>query len=212
MLSELAREARLARVAAGLSQAEVGRAIGVSREAVSRFERDANANPGVLFLARMFRVLGMSLTARAWPDGSPRRDAAHAAVLSAFAQLLHQSVPWRTEVTFPKPGDRRAWDAVASIGSIRIGVEAETRPRDGQDLQRRLNAKRRDGAVDHVVLLLSDTRWNRAFLRSWWDEIRVDLPGTSSQILEALGSGRDPGMSGVVLVKIGGARRRHPAA
>ncbi len=202
MLDELAREARLARVTAGLSQADVGRAIGVSRETVSRLERGAFANPGVLFLTRLFRVLGMSLTARAWPDGSPRRDVAHAAVLTILQRSVHPSVRWRTEVLFPNPGDRRVWDAVASIGQTRIGIEVETRVRDGQELQRRLNAKRRDGAVDHVLLVLADTRSNRAFLRTWREEISQDLPGRSEDILDALRNGRDPGTSGIVLVKV----------
>ncbi len=201
-MSELAREARLARITAGLSQTEVGRSIGVSRETISRFERDAYANPGVLFLARLFRVLGMSLTARAWPDGSPRRDAGHAGLLTALARVIHPSIGWRTEVPFPIPGDRRAWDAVASIGAVRIGIEAETRARDGQELQRRLNTKRRDGAVHHVLLVLSNTRSNREFLRTWRDEVRADLPGRSRDILHALQTGRDPGVSGVVLIDV----------
>ena len=69
--------------------------------------------------------------------------------------------------------DQRAWDAVittvAQAGDGRprrclIGVEAETRLRDLQALQRRLALKRRDGGVDRVILLVADTRSNRAIL------------------------------------------------
>ena len=65
----------------------------------------------------------------------------------------------------PNAGDRRAWDAVIGIARVRIGVEAETRARDEQELERRLSLKRRDGGVDHVILLLADTRSNRLFVR-----------------------------------------------
>jgi len=201
-LADLAREARLARTNAGLSQAEVGRAIGVSREKVSRFERGADTDPGLLFLSRLFATLGMSLTARAWPDGSPRRDQGHANVLRALARLLHPSAGWLTEVLLPTPGDRRAWDAVIAIGAIRIGVEAETRPRDGQDLQRRLRLKLRDGGVDYLLLVLSDTRSNRLFLRSWATEVATDFPTPAADMLAALREGRDPGGSGVLLLKV----------
>jgi hypothetical protein len=41
------------------------------------------------------------------------------------------------------------------IAGLRIGVEAETRARDRQELQRRVALKRRDGGVDRVILLLA---------------------------------------------------------
>jgi transcriptional regulator with XRE-family HTH domain len=203
MVQELARECRIARAAASLSQAMVGRALGVSRERISRFERGDDVDPGFLFLVRLFAVLGMSLTARAWPDGSPRRDAVHGYLLSAFANVLHPELGWRIEVPLPASRDRRAWDAMITIGQTRIGVEAETQLRDGQALQRRLNLKMRDGGVDHLLLVVSDTRSNRAFLRWWAAEVRGDLPGGSTELLDALRAGRDPGKSGIVLLKVG---------
>ena len=53
---------------------------------------------------------------------------------------------------------------VTGIG-FRIGIEAETRARDGQELERRIATKQRDGAVAAVILLLADTRSNRQFLQ-----------------------------------------------
>ena len=47
LIADLAREFRIARVNVGLSQAEVGRALGVSRERISRFERGADTDPGL---------------------------------------------------------------------------------------------------------------------------------------------------------------------
>jgi hypothetical protein len=97
-------------------------------------------------------------------------------------------------------GDLRAWDAVASVAGARVAVEAETRPRDVQELQRRLAVKLRDdGSVAGVVLLLSDTRYNRALVRDHGDALRADLPLTAAAVLAALVNGRSPGGSGIVL-------------
>ena len=201
VVADLAREFRTARVNVGLSQSEVGRALGVSRERISRFERGADSDPGLLFLVRLFAVVALSLTARAWPDGSPRRDRAHANLISALVRRLHPSARWRTEVPLPNPGDKRAWDAVIGVAGVRIGVEAETRPRDGQELHRRLQLKLRDGGVDHLLLVLSDTRANREFQDSWATEVRADFPVAAVAMLAAIDDGRDPGGSGIVLIR-----------
>ena len=83
---------------------------------------------------------------------------AHIALLRRLQSALGPRVGWRTEVPLPGGGDRRAWDALIGVGATRIGVETETRARDAQSLQRRLALKKRDGGVDHVILLLADTR------------------------------------------------------
>jgi hypothetical protein len=84
--------------------------------------------------------------------------------------------------------------------SFRIGVEAETRPRDAQALQRRLALKRRDGGVDHVLLALAATRGNRAFLREAGRAFAPDFPVTGRDAIAALAAGRDPGGSTIVLL------------
>ena len=86
------------------------------------------------------------------------------------------------------------------LPGVRIGVEAETRARDSQDLQRRLNLKRRDGRVDHVILLLADTRHNRDFLRSCSDSFLADFPVPQHRALELLGASTDPGGSAIILL------------
>jgi hypothetical protein len=51
-----------------------------------------------------------------------------------------------------------------------------------------------------VILLLSDTRHNRALVRDHGEVLRVDLPLPASAILAALAEGRNPGGSGIVLI------------
>jgi hypothetical protein len=80
-----------------------------------------------------------------------------------------------------------------------VYVDAETRIRDVQALERRTALKRRDTGTDRVILLIADTRSNRAILASLRGSLIHDaLPGTT--ILAALKSGRDPGGSGIVLL------------
>jgi hypothetical protein len=97
-------------------------------------------------------------------------------------------------------GDQRAWDALMLIEGAQVAVEAETRPRDVQLLQRRLAMKRRDDPRPAaVVLLLADTRYNRALVRNHGDALRADLPAPGAGVLEALSQGRVPAGSGIVL-------------
>lgn len=199
-IKELGEQLRLARVAAGLSQGDAGRACGVSYSKVGRIERDEDHGVSVVELAQLLAVVGLQLSARAYPHGSPSRDRAHGELLARLRKGLPAGIGWRTEVPLPNPGDLRAWDALVRLDGRRIGIEAETRPRDGQDLQRRLALKRRDGGVDHMILLLADTRSNRAFVREWAETFRADFPLDGRAALEALCAGRDPGGSAIILL------------
>lgn len=100
----------------------------------------------------------------------------------------------------PVVGDLRAWDAVISGRGWRCGIEAETRPRDVEGLERRLALKQRDGDVDFLVLLLLDSRRNRELVREFADRLaeRFSVPG--SLVLERLAAGISPGGSGIVLL------------
>lgn len=98
------------------------------------------------------------------------------------------------------PGDRRAWDAVVTIASSRIGIEAETRLRDIQAVVRKLELKRRDGDVDAVVLLIADTVSNRRALAEHRPALRLALPLDGSAILRRVRAGKSPGDSGIVVL------------
>lgn len=80
---------------------------------------------------------------------------------------------------------------------IRIGIEAETRPTDLQELQRRLALKKRDGEVHRLILVLADTEWCRRLVRLNDMETMFPVPGKIA--LRALAEGRDPGGDAVVL-------------
>jgi transcriptional regulator with XRE-family HTH domain len=201
ILGDLGREVRQARVEHGLSQTAVAAAARTSRAQVSRVERAQAPRVSVPELSRLLAVVGLELSARAYPAGPPVRDAAHRALLDRFRARVAPSVAWRFEVPVGRAGDLRAWDAVMLVESIEVAVEAETRPRDVQALQRRLAAKRRDDpGVSSVVLLLANTRHNRTLMKEQEAALRADLPLPAQSMLRALAEGRDPGGSGVVLV------------
>ncbi len=151
-------------------------------------------------VARALAVVGLDLSVRAYPKGSPLRDRAHVELLERLRLRIGPTVRWATEVPLPNPGDRRAWDALARVAAVRIGIEAETRARDSQELKRRLELKRRDGGVDHVILLLADTRHNRAFLRAAGEGFREAFPVPARIVLDRLAAAVDPGGSGIVLL------------
>ena len=197
-LNQLGNEVRHARLASDLSQTAAGAAIARSGAWWSRMERGELPQLSVADVGRAFAVVGMDLHIRGYPAGPPLRDKAHVELLERFRRCLHSRVDWRTEVPLPNVGDRRAWDALIRVARIRIGVEAETRARDAQALQRRLGLKRRDGGVDHLVLLLADTRSNRAFLRAAGAGLLLDFPIPGQTALARLAAGIDPGGSAII--------------
>jgi hypothetical protein len=142
----------------------------------------------------------MDLTVRAYPVSSPLRDAGHVALLQRLASRCSSSWRWSVEVAVDVPGDLRAWDASLTGAGVRIGVEAETRLRDIQALQRRIDGKRRDSRMDRVLLVVADTRSNRTALRAARIVLASSYPVPSRDALADLAAGRDPGGDAIVVL------------
>lgn len=83
-----------------------------------------------------------------------------------------------------------AWDAL---------VEAETNLGDIQLVERRASAKQRDLDATRLILLVSDTRHNRAVLRLH-PELRERFPIDQRTALGRLGQGHDPAGDCLVIV------------
>jgi transcriptional regulator with XRE-family HTH domain len=193
-------ELRNARLDRGLESKAVARAVGLSPAQYSRIERGQSTSISIVAAAKMLSTVGLELSVRTYPQGEPLRDAAHVALLERLRGTLHRSLKFTTEVPFPSPGDRRAWDAVIRGSEWRYGIEAETRPRDRQALERRLALKLRDGDVDGLGLLLLNSRHNREFARVHRDVLKDRLPIPSGRAIELLGAGVYPGGSSVILL------------
>jgi transcriptional regulator with XRE-family HTH domain len=198
-LARIGDEVRLARTARGLSQAAVGGAAGVSRVKVARAEAGGPSVP-ILDYGAVCAAVGLDLSLRAYPVGPPLRDRAHAALLERLRSRLDTSLRWATEVPLPNPGDMRAWDTAVRGTDFRIGVEAETQVRDGQELERRLSTKLRGGAVDSVILFLSGTRSNRLYLRERAAALRATFPVGARSALAALAAAHSPGGNSIVVL------------
>lgn len=197
--AEAARELRLARMTAGLSQRTIALEARVSHATVGRVERGEEPEVSIELLDRLAAAVGLSMTVRFFPDGDPIRDAGHSKLLARLKSRIHPELRWRTEVPLPRPGDRRAWDAVIRGAGWTVGVEAETRLRDAQAVVRKVGMKLRDGDVDHVVLLVADTRGNRAAITA--ASVELDGYGVHQRhALAALAEGRAPGGNAVVIL------------
>ena len=193
-------ELRNGRLDRGLGGADIARAVGISPAQYSRIERGLTDSLSFEQASVLLAAVGLDLSVRVHPGGEPMRDAAHIALLERFRACLHRSLRLMTEVAFPTAGDLRAWDAVVLGPDWRHGVEAETRPRDRQALERRLALKLRDGDVSSMSLLLLDSRHNRDFLRAHGAALAERFPIGGRRSLELLRAGVDPGGNSIILL------------
>ena len=192
-------DVRRARRSLGLSLASVAQVGGRSASSLSRIERGRVRNVPLLTLARLCEIVGLELSARAYPGGQPLRDARHAALLERLHVKVGSGLRWSLEVPLPGAGDQRAWDAMVSGRGWRYGIECETNPVDGQALIRRLSMKRRDGLVDGIILIVPDTRQARLFRREFAPLLATDFPIPAARAIRHLASGTDPGGSSIIV-------------
>lgn len=195
----LGQEGRELRLRIGLSQSDLARALGCTRQWIGRFELGRLRVVDLRRVTRLFMFLGHKVVVTAYPTGEPLRDAGQARLLERFNARL--SPVWRrfSEAVMPLPGDLRAWDELLR-GPVTIGVEAETRPSDLQAIKRSIAAKQRDSGVDRVVLLVADTTANRRMLREHVGIVRQAFPLDTRSCLAALSAGRDPGADALVVI------------
>ncbi len=147
----------------------------------------------------LYAVLGHQLSVKGYPIGEPIRDAGQLRLLDRMRGRVHPAFRWTAEAPMPIAGDLRAWDARLD-GPVSIGVEAETRLSDLQQLQRRVALKQRDSGVDRVVLLVASTHHNREAMTGAIATLRQSMPLDTRETLWALGAGRDPGANGLVIL------------
>jgi hypothetical protein len=201
ILRELGTANREARIGAGTSQTVAGAGVGMSRSQVVRLEDAANPNASLRQLNRLAAANGYKLVVRAYPDADPIRDVAHARLLERLRRRCVAPLEWRPEVPLPEPGELRGWDSNIFRGPARVAIEAETRIRDGQALERRLMLKLRDDPrVDVMVLLVADTAANRRALPLIREQLRSMFPADGREVLAALSTGQLPTRSGIVLL------------
>jgi len=196
----MGRELRSARLSASISQREVGARVGISHAQLGRIERAELEGVTIDQLSRACSALGLRLIVRAVPNADPALDAGQLRLLERFRAVLPPGMPFWTEVALPRLGDLRAWDGLLRINGSRVAVEAETRLRDIQALERRLSLKLRDGDADVLILAVSDTENNRRMLDLHREALRAMFPLDGHQVLRALHAGEAPTASGIVVL------------
>ena len=194
------RRIRNARINSGLSQGDAGAAVRMSHAQFGRIERGVLEELTVEQLARAAAAVGLELSVKLYPAGDPVRDRAQLGVLERVSAILPGACRWRREVPLPAPGDLRAWDAVVELERQRIALEAETRLGDIQALDRRLSLKQRDGRMPVLLLVVADTRTNRAILAAHREALRATFPLDGREIRAAFASGRLPDRNGLLVI------------
>lgn len=196
-------ELRVARHILGRSLGSVAAASGVSAPQLSRIERATHQTVTVDQLARIGAAVGLDVRVRAYPGPDPLLETAQIALLTRLRGRIHPTLRLRHEVTLPIPGDQRAWDAM--IEGLRgptsiLPVDAESRLVDGQAQIRRILLKLRDSGLEHVLVVVADTKRNREALAVGASTILSEFPIPPRRAMSALASGEHPGGSAMVLL------------
>ena len=158
--------------------------------------------PDPIQLACWGAMVGLDVPIRAFPSGSPLRDAGQLRLIArARAEIGEQAWTWRTEVPVGNdPRDRRAFDVVLSGKAGRIGLEAITRLTDAQAQVRAAILKQEAAGLERLVLVLAQTRHNRAAVRDAAPTILGPFPAAPRVVMRALRDGELPTANGIVLV------------
>ncbi len=198
--AELGAELREARLARGLRQVDVARAVVASHARVSRVELGLLRQLAIADVMRHAAAVGLRLHARFYPAAGGLRDAAQLDLLRGLRARIGDRWTWQLEAPLPIPGDQRAFDALLARGEATIAVEAITRLRDAQSQLRAATRKQRDGHATRLVLLIRASEANRAALATAADVLATAFPLGTRRTLAALSAGEDPGENGIVLI------------
>lgn len=201
IIDDAIREFDATRRALGLSMAEVGAVIGMSRSQVGRLVRRELPDVTVKQICRLYAAIGLHATLRGYPEGDPLRDSGQVRLLGRLRPRVAATLAWHVERGLQGWRDARAWDVVLDGHGCTDGVEAVTRFGDAQAIQRRAMRKLRDDpSVQHLFLVIAGTHANRATLAATRESMRADLPLDTRVILQAWGEGRCPGAGGIVVI------------
>ena len=197
----LTDDLREARLAAGLSQSEIARALGSSASQIGRIERGEQGRVAIEDVAAFAASVGLRLSVNLYPVGGRLRDARQLQMIERYRRLTVEG-GWRIglEVPIGRPGDLRAFDLVLTRGSAVIAHEFVSRLRDVQAQVRPLLLKQRDAGIERLVLVVGASRGNRQAVAEAQSVLRESFPGGTKATLAAIRAGRDPGANGLVFI------------
>jgi len=190
---------REARLASGLRQVDVARAVGASASGIGRVERGETRRLAVLDLAAHAAAVGLKLSMSLYPAGGRLRDARQLEMINRYRRRVAPG-GWSAVLEAPAggAGDLRAFDLVLSRGQIKIGHEFISRLRDVQAQIRPIQLKQRDSGISRVVLVLAATNANRRAADEAGQALLDAFPLPTKSVVRALVRGNDPGANGIV--------------
>lgn len=204
-IQRLGTDARMARVAEGMSQAAVASRAKVSQTSVGRLEA-GDARLSVMIIGSVFSALGMELSLRAFPGAGVRlRDSGQIALTEVIHLEAHPS--WRLSLEAPV-GDQngQAADVLLLGRSFGIHIEVESALVDLQAQLRKGQLKRdwlarRAGINLAFVMALRESERNRAAVRNVASVVRAALPAPSREVLAALRGGLALNRDGLLWIR-----------
>ena len=200
LLQRLGRELRLARIAAGLSQAAVAARIGTSKAQVSRVEHGRVQRLSLMATSRHASAVGLRLAAQLYPGSRRVLDAPQLALLNRVRGRIGAVWTWELEVPMPQERDLRAVDARLTHAGVTIAMEAITRLADVQAQVRAAQLKRRDIGAMRLLLAISDTNANRRAMAEARPMLAEAFDTSTRRVLALLAAGRDPGRDSLIIL------------
>ncbi|MDQ2688718.1 MAG: hypothetical protein M3Y29_00400 [Chloroflexota bacterium] len=205
-VSKVGADVRLSRSTNGMTVRQAADRAGVAWSTQARVEL---GDPGVTVetLCAVTEAVGLDLVLKTYEGRRPSlRDTGQLAMAEQLCARVHPSLRPTVELLVGQHGE--AID-VALFGADEIvACEIERMIVDLQDQYRRADRKRQALAAMHqrpvrLVVVLEDTRRNRAAFARHADFIRSVLPAGSREILAALGADRPLGRDGVLWLRPG---------
>jgi transcriptional regulator with XRE-family HTH domain len=192
-------EFRQARLALGASQQQIGAAVHVSRNRISRVELGKATDLTVDHLVRHAAAVGLKPSVKLYPIGGGIRDIAQARYIEKFVARVRQH--WRVTLDAPIPivGDLRAVDIVL-MGVCTIAVEVVTRLTDLQAMLRAAQLKQRDMGAQRLVIVVAGTRANRKILADMRAMLGPTFDLDTQRVMSRLEHGEDPGRDAIVVI------------
>jgi transcriptional regulator with XRE-family HTH domain len=202
--ARIGEEVRLSAASFGLSVHQLAERSGLSWATVRRVV-DGEASVSVVVLAAVAEAAGLDLVLRAYPGRSPSlRDSGQLGLAEQLCRLAHPS--WQPALEYGIGPHRESIDLVLLAPSEIVASEIERVAVDWQGQYRRADAKRRALAAHHrrpvrLLMIVEDTRRNRASLEPHLALIRSSLPAGSREILAALRVGQPLGRDGLLWLR-----------
>ena len=153
----------------------------------------------------MTEAVGLDFVAQLYPGREPRlRDTGQLELAHKIAAMAARTWAVQLEVTAGEHGE--AIDMVLRGSDEIVAVEIERLMLDAQAQMRRLTLKRewleaRLGRPVRLVVIVEDTRRNRAAMAPHMSLLRTTFPAGSREIFGAIRSGRAIGRDGLAWLR-----------